>query len=185
MSGPLLPDIECAWASPQAITHSPVISPLVPSRDVAVILSFPKFQRGQCPSFLYFTFLLLLLRLDLSSWRDKQGPLMPPWNFQNLWEVLIPWVELLGHGVESRKECRSTYHFSSWIMNGPKCLHREMARERALGRVCHCMARKEVGWLHMACLIRGGVWAGSVRMVLTCLTTTAVCMCSKPSLWDQ
>lgn len=183
MSGPPLPDIKCAWASPQAITHSPVISPLVPTRDVAVILSFPKFQREQCPPFLYFTFLFLLLRLGLSSWWAKQGPLMPSWNFQNLWEVLIPWVELLGHCVESRKECRSTYHFSSWIINGPKCLRQEMAR--ALGRVCRCMARKEGGQLHMACLVRGDVWADSVRMVLTCLTTTAVCICSKPSLWDQ
>lgn len=55
----------------------------------------------------------------------------------------MPWVKLLGHYVESRKECKSTYDSNLWVLDGSKYLHQDQST--ALGRVGCNMAREEGG----------------------------------------
>ena len=54
-------------------------------------------------------------------------------------------------------------------------------RQRAPGRMCHCLAREEGGWLH-----RPAWWKAVFRLAVLewhLHWTTMGCMCSKPCLW--
>lgn len=150
---------------PQAITHRPVISPLVQVRILLLSIPFLSSKGGNAqPSFISL--------FSLHAWLDRfpqwarNGPLITSRNFQTLWEELMPWVRLFSHCMGSRKKCKSTYHFSSWLSDRTKYFLLETSR--APGRVSHWMARQ-------GCLVEGGAGSDSIRKGLALDNHSCVC----------